>query len=352
MVAPRTVEVGKVKIGGLGSARPKKSGGTFRMPVKYDHFVITTLVRNETGDLAQDGDLMAELAADGYADADGKLRALPIILLSDNLEDSMMSSYLWYSGKKMIARSDGSQVTKFYDPKTLARLPEPIVSDWEDRFRLLKDSKTGAPLFKLHTTFNFIIANDKARWGGVYKFRTTSRISAEQLYGSLLQISQMTCGFLRGVPLLLRIRPMVVTPQGQDAPVTVYVVYCDIAARSMLQIRQQALQIAEADVKAGSRMKQLLLEYRRTLKPPGYDETEQETADIQEEFQPDPEAVTHEPEAPQESDPLMEFEDAQGKNKNNEHASPPSSAESKPEGENNGDVNSDIDDRRDSQDLS
>lgn len=306
MISPRTVEVGKVKIGGLGSARKSQKGGTYRMPVKYDHFLVTTLVRNEQGDLAEDKELMEELAANNYADADGKVRALPIFLLSDDLKDSMLSAYLWYNGKKMMARSDGVTVTKFFDPKTLNRLAEPVVSEWQPEYMDLKDGKSGKPLFKLHTTFSFVIASEKARWGGVYRFRTTSRISAEQMYGSLLQISQITCGFLRGVPLLLRVRPMVVTPAGTDKAVTIYVTYCDTVAKSMLDIRQQAVQLAEADVLSGSRMRKLLLEYKRTLRPPGHDETEKEVAEIQAEFHPDPESVTEEAEAPSESDPLMD----------------------------------------------
>ena len=49
----------------------------------------------------------------------------------------------------------------------------------------------------------------------VYKFRTTSRISASQLVGSLVQLQQLTGGVLRGLPLQLVVRPIRVTPDGK-----------------------------------------------------------------------------------------------------------------------------------------
>ena len=42
------VEIGKIKIGGKGAAKQSRSGGTYRTPEKYDHFVITTLFRDKS----------------------------------------------------------------------------------------------------------------------------------------------------------------------------------------------------------------------------------------------------------------------------------------------------------------
>jgi len=39
---PRLAEVGKIKIGGKGKKVTSKKGAQFRVPEKYDHFVITT----------------------------------------------------------------------------------------------------------------------------------------------------------------------------------------------------------------------------------------------------------------------------------------------------------------------
>ena len=43
-----------------------------------------------------------------------------------------------------------------------------------------------------------MIAAKESRFGGVYKFRTTSIISFKQLYSSLLHIHQLTGGVLVG----------------------------------------------------------------------------------------------------------------------------------------------------------
>ena len=46
IVTPRQVEMGKIKIGGLEEkVRTSQSGNKWRAPLKYDHFVVTTLHR-------------------------------------------------------------------------------------------------------------------------------------------------------------------------------------------------------------------------------------------------------------------------------------------------------------------
>ena len=54
---------------------------------------MTTLNRNATGNFAPDEPLMKALAADGYADPEGKLRRLPVTLLSHNIEDELPTCY-------------------------------------------------------------------------------------------------------------------------------------------------------------------------------------------------------------------------------------------------------------------
>ena len=85
-------------------------GGTYRLPRKDDHFTVTTLHRDKDGALIPDKALMAELAQ--YADPDGKIRQLPVCLLSDDLEDVIQTAWVWYVGKKVAARSDGVTLTR------------------------------------------------------------------------------------------------------------------------------------------------------------------------------------------------------------------------------------------------
>ena len=219
------VEIGKIKIGGRGIARQSKSGGTYRQPEKYDHFVITTLFRDDkTENFVLDTPLMDALK--DHADKDGKIRSIPILFGSNNLDEVMQTSYTWYIGKTCGARTDGQTITFFCDPKTGQRLPEPKEYKWHTDYLELPDPTSRQPkkLLKRFTTLNCMIASPAARFGGFYRFRTTSEISSRQLYGSLMHFAGprgLCPGTLRGLPFRLVVRPMPVAPDGKPSIVQV-----------------------------------------------------------------------------------------------------------------------------------
>lgn len=281
VVKPQVCEIGKIKIGGKGDERKSQSGGTYRMPAKYDHFVITSLNRNQAGDFIRDDELMKSLVADGWGDPDGKLRRIPISLLSNDIEDVMQAAWVWYEGKKVAARSDGVTLTKFFNGKEWLKVPEEV--EWKPEYAELRDSK-GSPRFKLHTIFNCVISVRQAHWGGVYKFRSTSRITASQLAGSLLEIKQLTCGVLRGMPLRLVMRPMQVAPEGK--PTTVYVLHTELIGDDLIAIQDMALNRAKVELANAKSMNLAQLEYRKLVRSPGV-EDEQEAAEIADEFHPE-----------------------------------------------------------------
>lgn len=296
VVKPRLTELGKIKIGGKSpDVRKTANGAEWRAPVKFDHFLITTLDRSPSGDLLTDKALMEVLAHD-FADDDGKIRRLPIAVLSNEIEDIMQASYVWYVGKRVAARSDGKILTKFYDGKEW--LAQPVQTEWHSE-NLGKRDARGNRFFKVHATFNCAIAIRNSKWGGVYKFRTTSQITASQLYGSLIEVKQLTGSILRGIPLRLVIRPMQVTPDGK--PTTVHVVHCELVGDDLLSIQRMAMERASQELLMAKTLEKSRIEYRRLLTAPGYDETPQEQADIAEEFQPEVIEATDVPTA----DPLM-----------------------------------------------
>ena len=47
-LTPRFAEVGKIKIGGKGETRKDKNGKDYQLPVRYDHFVVTTTEKGKT----------------------------------------------------------------------------------------------------------------------------------------------------------------------------------------------------------------------------------------------------------------------------------------------------------------
>ena len=288
IVKPRISELGKIKIGGLGEERKARGGGTFRLPVKHDHFTVTTMQRDAKRNLIVDEDLMKSLVEEGYADADGKVRRLPVSCLSNDPEEVMQTAYVAYEGKKLAAKSDGKEAEFFYDFKKKQWRDAPFITEWTDE---LADMTVGTgndarPMFKMHTTLNVVIASRRARWGGYYKFRTTSEISASQLYGSMIFLKEnITYGLLRGVPLQLVIRPIQVNPEGQTT--TVYVVHLEARGDDMEAIRTQALQRAEYELKNALQVGKAHRQYLALMRSPA-DFDEEEAEEVAQEFHPQP----------------------------------------------------------------
>lgn len=280
---PRPCELGKIKVGGLGQERTSAKGTKWRQPEKYDHFVVTTMTRNTEGRLVNDDQLMQTLIKD-YGDRDGKLRQMPIRLLSDELEDVLQARFVWYGKKTAGAVSDGQTVTWYYELGTMKPLDPPHVEDWRPEMLDLCLPGTNNPIFKLHANFNCVIACGDSRFGGVYKFRTTSIISFKQLYASLLHISQLTGGVLVGMPLMMCVRPMLVKPK--DSPTTVYVVHCELRGKDIQQIQTIALDQARFRLQFAGDLQKVQRQYRALLTAPG-EEGGQDAEDIVEEFQPE-----------------------------------------------------------------
>jgi len=278
----RVTELGKIKAGGLGAERVSPAGKKWRAPEKYDHMIVTTLHRSPAGDLIEDAGLMKQLI-EQYGDKDGKLRQLPIRVLSNEIDDIMQSAYVWYGGKSVAARSDGHTVTWFYNKSNGTRLPEPVVEDWKPEMLELVNSK-GQKLFKLHTTLNVVIAAKEAKWGGVYKLRTTSVISSKQLYQSLMLLHQLTGGILVGMPLMLILRPVQVSPEGKTT--TVYVFHIELRGPDLQQLQLQAIEQAKWQLENRQQVQAINVEYKRLMLPPGTEQPS-EAAEIAEEFQPE-----------------------------------------------------------------
>ena len=292
LLQPGLIELGKIKIGIKDpTERQSKGGGTWRAPKKLDHFIITTMHRDERGDLRTDDALMKGL--EKFADRDGKLRQLPIALLSNEPDQVMQSAYVRYSGKKLAERCDDAQTLyKWYEGKDW--LTEPKAFPWKPEYAERKDDK-GNHVYKLHSTFNCVIAAQESRWGGVYKFRTTSRITAKQLYGSLMNVRGLTGGVLMGLPMRLVVRPLQVSPNGQ--PSTVYVVHVELRGPDLLEIQKNALSLAQFQVENVRTVRKLDAEYKKLLTAPGF-ESPEEIQDIKDEFHPEEQDIQAAPAQP------------------------------------------------------
>jgi hypothetical protein len=278
-LTPTIVRLGSVKIGGVGEQRTAVSGAAYRRPEKYDHFRIVGAHRDDTGNYVRDIELEKAIAAE-YGDP---LRRIPIAFLGNELEDILTTRYVWYGGKRCAAWSDGQIVTWYNDPNSGRALPTPLTEEVSTEHLARTDSK-GNRLFRLYSVLSFIIAAQSARWGGVYQFRTSSVISFQRLYASISHLRQLTGGVLAGFPMVLAMDPITVSPEGRA--ITVYVVHVELLGRDMQEIGDRALRVMEYRVQFRDRLDAAERQYRALLAPPGA-ESEQEAADIAEEFAPE-----------------------------------------------------------------
>lgn len=279
-------EGGKIKIGGKGTPRPTGDGkGMWAPPRKDDHFTITTNMR-EGGDpnanLIVNEEIMSALAAQGWADGDSKIRKLPITLLHDEIDQVFPTAYVAYVGKRMACRGDGETATRYVgdDSVTLAE-PQQVACPCP---RLEKDDK-GTRRCKftgiLHCALRL---PGYAVIGSVYRWRTTSEISVTQIVTHLRDVILPAAGTLRGLPLVLMVRPQQVTPGGR--PSTVHVCHIDLC-EDLVIAQREALEAATMRRElAGNLYAEREASYGTTLQLPGA-ETPEEQAEIAPEYYPD-----------------------------------------------------------------
>ena len=125
-----------------------------------------------------------------------------------------------------------------------------------------RDGK-GDNLLKIYATLNCVIASKAAKWGGYYKFRTKSVISAEQLFGSLVMTKDLTAGALRGVPMELRVRPVQVTPAGQA--ITVYVCHLELVGSDLLALQAAVHERSRTELDLARQVQLTAGEYRKVI---------------------------------------------------------------------------------------
>lgn len=280
-ITPQLAEAGKIKIGGLGESRPTKAGGTFRMPVKYSHFVITTTMRSDAGDLIHDDLLMSGLDKD----EDDQITSLPIYLHSDSIDEVFPTAYACYVGKKLHCTGDGENAVRHELRRINGRQERTGNSKamaCTCSYLVPTEKRTGddrkLPVCKPHGTLHCSLAiPDNAVAGCVYKWRTTSLISIQRMIGSLQQITAVTGG-LRGLPLWLKLQAVKV----RDGSTTVYCCHVELRAKDMAEAHQLAIDAAEmrGRIKAAPGYKELV------QAPASDEESDAEQAEVQEEFHP------------------------------------------------------------------
>lgn len=249
-LCPGLPEVGKIKIGKKGDQRQGRNG-SFQLPTKVDHFIITTLEKGADDNFIPDARMI---------EAFGETpREIPVKLLYDSVELNFPTRYVCYFGKTLFCSGDGETAQRLKQDKTREQVACPChrqAPDFEG------DDGKGKGKCKINGVLSALIDGANSV-GGVWKFRTTSYNSVVGLLSSMALIKRITCGPLAGIALMLTIRPKsTTTPQGSQQ--TVYVVGLEFRG-SMEALQDTGYQIAVTAAKHGLRIEHIEAEARQLL---------------------------------------------------------------------------------------
>lgn len=183
-LSPRFAEVGKIKIGGKGETRKSKEGKDYQLPVKYDHFIVTTTEKGKDGNFVIDKEIMSKLG--------NEPKEIPIRLPFDSIDMNFFTSFQYYHGNKCVCRGDGEHAARIGQDGT-----EKTIKCNPQECEYLKAEKCKVSgILSCHIPHSMQV-------GGVYRFRTHSWNSVSNILASLEYISENTKGILQGLPLKL-----------------------------------------------------------------------------------------------------------------------------------------------------
>jgi hypothetical protein len=232
---PGLTELGKIKIGMKGEVRKAKSGNDYQLPQKLDHFIVTGLERDESGNFTRD-EAIHKIIGD-------KPKRIPITLLFDDIYLNFQSRYACYQGTTLFCTGDGEQANRKGQNEPIqcpCERSEPEYTPTKDRC-------------KMNGVLSVIIRGTDTI-GGVWKFRTTSFNTIQGITSSLYLIKRITGGPLSGLDLDLVIAPKTANaPDGSSQKI--FVVGIEYTG-GMEQLRDEGLRLVQA---TSSHRKQLAL---------------------------------------------------------------------------------------------
>lgn len=262
-IRPGLPERGHIKIGRRGEMRKGVSGNDFQLPVKLDHFLITTMERGPDKNFLPDTGLMRAIA-ERTGEPETRLTKIPVRLLYDDVTLNFPTRYAAYLGATLWCSGDGANAQRRApDVNQIAYVGRDCPCERIERGFKPKDKSD--PACKINGVLSVLI-DGVAGVGGVWKFRTTSFNSTLGLLGALAYIRAVTGGKLANLPLVLSVSPkQVSTPDGQ--PQTVYVVGLEFPG-TVDQLRQAGYEIAMREKQTELRMDNIEAEARRLLASP------------------------------------------------------------------------------------
>jgi len=258
-------EFGKIKIGGKDSkVRKTESGREWQAPVKFDHFVITSLEKDEHKNFIKDEEIHKTLGDEP--------KRIPIRLLYNTWYLNFPTKYSCFKGDDEICKGDGENAIRKTD-KGDEYVTCPC--DHAD-----KDYAGNYPC-KRSGCLSCIIDGTE-RLGGVYKFRTSSFNATNAISASLLWIFTQTHGILAGIPFDLVLN----TKTGKEPKTnkTVKVIFATIEFRAgIAALIQEAKEIRQLEAGYANEIKLIESQASETVMR----DLDEQTSDP-EEFYPEP----------------------------------------------------------------
>ena len=218
-ISPRLQEIGRIAIGEKGGR--SKNGKTL-LPTKLDHFIFTTLNKDEEDRYLRDPAMM-QMFGDGCTE-------IPIRLLYNDIELNFPTFYAKYARSGIKLRGDGENWTVYNGDGTREEVFDP-----NNERGFLDD-----PDVKPHGILTVLVEGQNSV-GGVFKFRTTSWNSINNILSSLALIKNM-CGMLTYIPLKLVLRKKEVQPVGMAHKTWIPVVSVEFRG-SIEELQKEAIEV-------------------------------------------------------------------------------------------------------------
>lgn len=324
----RLAERGKIKIGGLGETRKSQEGKEYRLPIRFDHFVVTTMERDAKGDFVHDVELM-KIIGEETEQPPNKLTRLPIRLIWNDPALDLATRYVAYAGKSVWCSGNGVDANRLEGKS--GNKYKSVKCPCE---RIEQGYSVPAPICKIAGLLSLLIEGAPGV-GGVWKFRTGSFNSVDGLVGSLAFMQGITGGQLANIPLDLVLNSKQGTrPDGK----TQKIFFVSIEFRGSIDdLREKGYKVALENSQANLRIEHIEAEARKSMETvsPNQVFEGENTAEDAQEFAPEDEGLEAQSIEEQEAPPLIPPESetqkpSRRKSKPAEAPQPPGKGEAEP----------------------
>lgn len=285
-LTPQLAERGKIKIGGLGDERKKQgSQETYKLPVKYDYILITTMQRDQAGRLMPDTELMDRIIKNQGVQ---KLTEIPVRLLYDDIDLNFPTRYSCYKGNRCWCTGDGEKAQRLGE----GRIEDKSVSPGFRQAGANEYGEVPCPCERLEAAYAQkdkckpmgtlqVLLEGVDRVGGVWRFRTTSWNTVNAILSSLVLIKTITGGILSGIPLHLVLSPKTVTVPTSGQSQVVYIMSLEYRGQEE-KLADLGYDIAKRRIEHRIKMESMEAEARKLLVAPHQEPVEEQRATAEE----------------------------------------------------------------------